>query len=344
MSITPLIGRPGISTARTAAYRTVLKQLDNARYYPGGGVIKGTSRDPGNSDNLLLLRPGLLMGRLSSGTPKMWMPSLIGVTEDAYVTGTTLVLTPAAAVELVRRVGTSGTFKLTGPPDTAGVVRTVTVTYSAVNTSTGDVTVTNFNINEVQTLTFNGAASAGNYQFRIPMADGTMEVTSLIAWHATDATLLGNIQTALDNSTGVANGIVVTGAAPDTALTFTFSGTGFAGNTYDLIEVVIYPTTPTHYTNVRTTTGQPGAMIAGSFVQPEDGSETPRSLIGDGTGMLMAVDSSNVDWPHILVGGDIDSSQILDWPSDTSLRQWVVDALNANGVGKFTFDHLMAQG
>ena len=42
----------------------------------------------------------------------------------------------------MRRIGASGTFKLTGPPTAAGAVATQAVTYSAVNTTTGVITIT----------------------------------------------------------------------------------------------------------------------------------------------------------------------------------------------------------
>ena len=47
-----------------------------------------------------------------------------------------------SAAEIVRRIGAAGTFKLTGPPTAGGTVATQVVTYSAVNTSTGAITIT----------------------------------------------------------------------------------------------------------------------------------------------------------------------------------------------------------
>ena len=93
-------------------------------------------------------------------------------------------------------------------------------------------------------------------------------------------------------------------------------------------------------TGVITISAADAALIAGSFVCADDGTHLPRAVIGDGQGVLVP-ESADVDYPHILVGGDIDSSQILLWPSDTSLQQWIVDQLNANGYGRFTFDHLL---
>lgn len=109
--------------------------------------------------------------------------------------------------------------------------------------------------NEVQTLTFGVAASGGTLRLIVPKTDGTTAITGPITWDATDATWLANINTALDAATGVTGGIVATGAAPDTALTFTFSGTGYAGKTWPLIQVHTFPTSTTTANVVRATTG-----------------------------------------------------------------------------------------
>ncbi|VTT98932.1 unnamed protein product [Gemmataceae bacterium] len=341
--ITPVIGRPGIQSGTSVTYRQVFKQPESVLYLPGGGVIDAAAQDPGNDDPLTL-RGGLLMGRKTSG--KKWLPSLIGkmITAALTSTGTSITLSAAAAAELVRRVGTSGTFKLTGPPTANGTARTVTVTYSAVNTSTGVVTITAVGVNEVQTLTFGAAATGGTMRLRVPKADGTMVTTDAITWNATDATWLAAINTALDGATGVVGGIVATGAAPDTALTFTFSGTGYAAlpQPADLISVHTFPTSATTATVVRTTTGVDGRFVVGSFAQPTDGSEAPVSVVPSGSGIMMAAaNARDVDFPQIPYSGLFDSSEIVDWPSDTGLQAWLVAQLNANG-GRFEFDHLFA--
>ena len=45
------------------------------------------------------------------------------------------------AVEIVRRIGTSGTFILKGPPSAAGTVAQEVVTYTGIDTGTGVITV-----------------------------------------------------------------------------------------------------------------------------------------------------------------------------------------------------------
>jgi hypothetical protein len=67
--------------------------------------------------------------------------SVLGLTVGAVASSATSITTDVnTAAEIVRRQGASGTFKLTGPPTAAGTVATQTVTYSAVNLSTGVIT------------------------------------------------------------------------------------------------------------------------------------------------------------------------------------------------------------
>jgi hypothetical protein len=341
--ITPLVGIPGISSARTASYRNVFRSLDRVRYYPGGGTVDGTkSRDFANSDNLKLLRPGTLMGRQTSS--KEWAPSIVGKVSEAYASGTSLTLTAASAVELNRRVGASGTFKLTGPPTANGTVRQVTVTYSAVNTSTGVVTVTAIQVADVWTLTAADGTDGGSYRLKVTTGFGTSSeasaVTGNLAWDANTAT----VDAALEALANVgASGVAAVYNAGVLTLTF-------AATLGDVRVEVVNDTTSDGgvfeggWVAVHTTTGVDGRFVAGSFVGQADGSETPRTFVPDGTGILIPDDSGDVYFEHIPTEGDVDSSQIIEWPSDTSLRQWIVDSLNAVGYGRFTFDHLMAAG
>ena len=134
-------GLPGIKTTRTATHRKVRLADMGALHYPGGFIIDGSKAgDAGNTGDLDVLRAGTMMGRITAS--KKWAPSFIGaLTADAAGAATTIVLTPAEAVELVRRVGTSGTLTFFGGI-TAGATPTFfTETYSAVDTATGDVTV-----------------------------------------------------------------------------------------------------------------------------------------------------------------------------------------------------------
>lgn len=222
-----LIGLPGVSSARTAAPRRVFWS-NSGIYLPSSKIIDGAlSRDAGNTGDLDVLRAGLLMGKITSGGK--YAPSIFGVTTNSESAGSTSIQAAAAVItELVRRVGSTGTFKLTGPPSANGTVATETVTYSAASTTN----------------------------------------------------------------------ITVTAIA----------------NTY----------------------------VAGSFITATDGSETPLTFIADDYGVKVTdQDAASVDVPFAVfpVGGVVDSSQLINWPSDTSLRAWIMARINSVDTGKFIFDH-----
>jgi hypothetical protein len=137
----PITGLPGIGTARTATPREIISgNVHFAQYLPGLRTIDGSrSRDPLNGTDVDVLRAGIVFGKVTSGGK--YAPSILGVlTVAAAASATSLTVSAATATEIVRRIGTSGTFKLTGPPAAAGTVATQTVTFSAVNTSTGVIT------------------------------------------------------------------------------------------------------------------------------------------------------------------------------------------------------------
>lgn len=224
-------GLPGVRTAVTATHKIVFRDGQFTGWLSGGKIISGTySRDPGNTGDVNVLRPGVLMGKRTSGG--LYAPSVIGVTAAAEAAGSTTIESSAAiATEIVRRIGTTGTFKLIGAAVANGPVVTETVTFSAVNTTSGDITCT-----------------------------------------------------ALVNHFAV-----------------------------------------------------------GSFIAPTDGSEDPLTLIPDGYGHNVfgpggtAEDQQFQDMP---IAGVITSSQIVNWPADASLKEWVVSRLTRASGGKFVFDHL----
>jgi hypothetical protein len=225
-----VLGPGGVGTARTARHKTVWRGGSIPIYFPGGRYIDSTkSRDPLNADDVTVLQAGLLMGKITSSG--LYAPSILGVTTNAEAIGSTAIEAAAAVVtELVRRVGSTGTFTLTGPPTANGVVDSETVTYSA------------------------------------------------------------------------ASGTTIT----CTALT--------------------------------------KAFVAGSFIQPTDGSQTPIAFIGEGYGMPMVefdgTAAAAVQFPEIPLDAIVVSSQLVNWPSDTSLRAWIVSRLCDVGGGKYIFDHL----
>lgn len=95
-------------------------------------------------------------------------------------------------------------------------------------------------------------------------------------------------------------------------------------------------------TGIITVDATVAAFIAGSFIRPEDGSEDFSVLIDDNQHMKVTDRDRNdidVPFPLPLLAGQIDSSQIIFWPSDTSLRTFIVAGLNTAGRGDFLFDH-----
>ena len=144
---------PGIGTTIVAVYKPIWKGRGGVQYLPGGGTIDGTNaRDPANtfsSGNVPnaqasyanVLEPGLLMGKITASG--FYGASVLGLTSAALTTvATTLSVSAAVAAEIVRRIGSSGTLTLVGPPTAGGTVASQTVTFSAVNTSTGAITIT----------------------------------------------------------------------------------------------------------------------------------------------------------------------------------------------------------
>ncbi len=223
--IVPNIGRPGIGSSVTAQKNNVSRD-GHITYFPGGAVIEGSAtRDPNNTASVLSIRGGTLMGKISAS--KYYANSIIGVVASAYTSGgTSLTIGAAEAVELVRRQGSSGTFTLNGSATAGGTLTTDTVTYSAVNTTTGVITITDIAANR----------------------------------------------------------------------------------------------------------------IAGSFVGPTDGSQTPLTFIGDRYPLLIPSDSSDVSYPWLPISAIVDTATIINWPTDTTLRTFIRTSLSTLIGGKFVFD------
>ncbi len=220
---------PGVAAKRTATPRNILLSEESKQLLPGGVVLDGSdSRDPLNTGDIDVLRAGIVLGKKTSGG--LYVPSIIGVLASAYDKdasfSTVMTVAASTVTELVRRVGSSGTFTIVGPPTSAGTVATEVVTYSAASSTT----------------------------------------------------------------------ITVTAAAAD------------------------------YYT--------------GSFIMDTDGSQTPLAILGSDYGVKVTDDDgTSIDplAPEVLIGGLVDSSQIVNYPSDASLKAWLkVTKLNA--VCQFTYD------
>lgn len=144
-------GLPGMRTAKSAVHRICFFQGDWSSDLGGGKIINGAqSRDVTNTGDLDVLRPGTLMGKITASGK--YAPSIIGAITGAYTSGgTELTVSAAAAVELDRLVGQAGTGELVaiGPPTANGTLAVTAFDHSAINTSTGVLTVTSLGVNKV---------------------------------------------------------------------------------------------------------------------------------------------------------------------------------------------------
>ena len=339
-------GRAGMGAVSTAAFGLVLTDGTYSRK-PGSGVIDGSdSRDPGNTPNIDILRCGLLMAR-NATTPYQYAPWCNGVT-TAAITGasTTINVSAAYATEIVRNIGSTGTFVLTGP-STAGTTaltnnaaRQKTVTYSAVNTSTGDITVTALGaVNQSERIRFNIASSGGNLQLTVQKTDGTFVTTANAAWSATDATYLGAINSALDTATGVVGGIVASASAgidTDIELVLTYSGTGYAGKPWTPAVVAVLPTSSTSYSVQQLKTAD-GSFIAGSVIS-KAAYAVPETFVVDTQGVQVRNDGTtfyDTDWANVPDAGKVTFSALLPTVTDSELTAWIKAKLKLAGVYTF---------
>lgn len=135
----PIYGTPGVRAINPVEFRRLFRG-NWEEFLPGGRLIDSTkTRDVDNAGYQTHLRAGLLMGKVTA-TGK-YANCIIGQLQGAKsATNTSVTLSAAQAVELVRRVGATGTIRLVGPPTATGTVATWTETYSAVDQVTGIVT------------------------------------------------------------------------------------------------------------------------------------------------------------------------------------------------------------
>lgn len=337
-------GMPGIGVEAIARHRTI--SADGIkRFVPVGGIISGTKCRDANNDDIHNIRAGTLMGKIASGGK--WANSFFGTLQAALATGATLMtILPAEAVELVRRIGASGWVSLLGPGQAGGVAQSSILAYSAVNTSTGAVTITATGVNQVDQFLFATPATAGNLQLTIQRPDGSFITTASAAWNATDATYISNLNTQLDAASGTTGGIVASAiAATDTDLGFvlTYSGAAYAKKTWTAAVVALLPTGATAPAYTRTTNAAAGNFAAGSLVGDTDGSQVPISFIGDGWGEFIAPDSTGIridqPWPYIPLEAVVNTAQLLPAATDAGILTYIRNALRSSS-GQFSFADL----
>lgn len=192
----------------------------------------------------------------------------------------------------------------------------------------------------VQNVVITGLA-AGNV--RIKLTNPTTGVTYVTGPLAHAATL-ADIETEITAAIGV-NAVAVSGTDIDAfALTFDDVDHTWANLPVPLVEILPDSTaTATARPQVTmTTVGVIGDYCIGSLLMPYDGSENPIAILTQpDTGIKVTdVDALDIDVPFAkaLIGGIIDAEQIINYPTESSLRTWLKNLINNAVGGRFVFD------
>jgi hypothetical protein len=93
-------------------------------------------------------------------------------------------------------------------------------------------------------------------------------------------------------------------------------------------------------TGVITCSALSAAAVAGSFLQPTDGSETPITLLAARWGQKVTdVSGASTDTlcDSLLLAGHVKTANVVNYPTDTSLIAWLKAALRTN-CPAMTFD------
>lgn len=138
---TPGIGATSMQLIPRMIFIMDLKEGDLS---PIPRMIDGSqARDPDNTITSVELRPGLLLGKITSTasgavtvpTIGLYGASVMGALTGAITNATTQTagtVTLAQGTEIIRRLGSSGTLVITGSPTATGVVVSNTIVYSAI--------------------------------------------------------------------------------------------------------------------------------------------------------------------------------------------------------------------
>jgi len=338
MAIRNILGGPGVSNENVWSHKYVFRSGGFEKLRNGGWVDATRSRDAFAAAAASLaaagevLSPGLMMGQV--GNTATFAPSFFGATTAAVAKGATTVNVGVQhAVEINRRVGSTGSLFIVGPPAANGLAQVGSLTYSAVNTATGALTVSATGGNEVQTVNIAGTVTGGTFRLLFPQADGSYITTGTIAHNATFATVISNAQTALDAIFGA--GVVVASGTAYTGIVLTSTLTTQASrNVVGLVVADISALTgATTATTTETTVGSYGTFIAGSLVGAADGTFFPKTMIHPGYGLQVADGSTNVignviQWATVPIGGDPEFSQLTPYVTDLGIRRWIADQIS----------------
>lgn len=83
------------------------------------------------------------------------------------------------------------------------------------------------------------------------------------------------------------------------------------------------------------------AYISGSYIMPTDGSQNPISFIDKDFGILVT-DEYGTDqdqpWPLVPIMAVVTTANIVNYSTDSSLKNWLKGLMSVKGRGKFIFD------
>lgn len=167
--------------------------------------------------------------------------------------------------------------------------------------------------NELQTIGITGTLTAGSFALGFVKDTGAFAWTDPIAYNANTAA----IQTGVDTALGASK--VVVGGTAITAMTFTFSGLGYAGKTQPLIQINVDGLTGEEDTTVtRTTPGGTGAVAAVNCVQTIANTGTAGSYIlnftdykGDIVPVTVPWNAADIAAVNTLLDAALGTSQVV---------------------------------
>lgn len=347
----PGVGKSVFATPRDIYYTHPV----SPEFAPFPVVLDGSKNyNAANAPYTFIAWAGTFIGRETANS--LWAPSIIGLTNAALGGGqTTLSTDTGTAAYLNNRVGASGTFNLTGPnvPGSAGgVVRVRLITYSAINLSTGAITITADSmaavsaVNQVNSIPFVDSTGSGTFTITV---EGI--TTAAITYSSTAATLVTNINNALNSAFGT-SAIVASGASL-AAMILTFSGTGYSGRPVGTVQATVLTGSTGYTINGSGTVGTPstcavttagvtavaadeGEFISGSMIQPTDGSQNFLSICAElfGTKTTDFTNINTVNAPiagGAYIGGILNSGMLVNYPTDSALRTYIKTQIRANG-------------
>lgn len=187
---------------------------------------------------------------------------------------------------------------------------------------------------EEQTLTLAAGTDGGNFIVSFQGVNAAAQ-----AWNVSAA----NLETALEAVSTIGSGNISVALAGE-VYTLTFQAA--LEGPQELVQVQFDSTQDGAVceggiTVARSVAGAAGGFAIGSLIMADDGSEAPLAILLDGSGIKVTdKDSVNIDVPYgrLLVGGMIDASQIIDYPTESSTKTWLKAQLNAATGGRFVFD------